>query len=455
MFWKKVGATLFVGLLLPGPAALPAQDRSYRQQALEAARWIQFTRIEQEGHRVWPVTPSKPEVVSNLYSGVPGVVLFFAELGRTVDPSYLADAREGGDYLLAELDQMQRAYPGLYAGLAGIGFALFELHEATLDSRYRRGAARVVKRLQSAAERRGKGLEWNEVTDIIGGTAGIGLFFLYAAEQLHRPGLLKTARRAGDRLLATAVPDSGGSKWAMSPHFQRMMPNFSHGTAGVAYFLARLYEETGEQRFLEGALAGARYLTGIAETTGDVCLVFHHEPEGEELFYLGWCHGPVGTSRLFYQLYRVTGDREWWDWVERSARGIAHSGIPEVQTPGFWNNLGQCCGSAGVGEFFLDLYALTGDARHLEFAQRVAANLMERRTFEPGKGARWVHAEQRVQPDQVAAQTGYMQGAAGIGMFLLHLDAALEGKRPLVVLPDSPYSSFEPRAPRPAVGSGR
>ena len=42
--------------------------------------------------------------------------------------------------------------------------------------------------------------------------------------------------------------------------------------------------------------------------------VFHHEPDGEDLFYLGWCHGPVGTARLFYRLHQATGDRQWRDW---------------------------------------------------------------------------------------------------------------------------------------------
>ena len=32
---------------------------------------------------------------------------------------------------------------------------------------------------------------------------------------------------------------------------ERLMPNFSHGTAGIAYFLARLYEETHDKAFLD------------------------------------------------------------------------------------------------------------------------------------------------------------------------------------------------------------
>ena len=42
------------------------------------------------------------------------------------------------------------------------------------------------------------------------------------------------------------------------PTFPREMPNFSHGTAGVAYFLATLPQHGGEARHLGAAKDGAR-----------------------------------------------------------------------------------------------------------------------------------------------------------------------------------------------------
>jgi lantibiotic modifying enzyme len=229
-----------------------------------------------------------------------------------------------------------------------------------------------------------------------------------------------------------------GLKWAMTPKFARLMPNFSHGTAGSAYFLATLYGETKKREFLDAALAGASYLKSVAKTEGDVCLIFHHEPGGEELYYLGWCHGPVGTARLFYRLYKVTGDRSWMDLVHRSARAVIESGIPEKQTEGFWNNVSQCCGSAGVAEFFLSLYQVTKDRRYLDFSKRVTANLLTRSSRE-GRGVKWIQAEHRVKPDLLAAQTGFMQGASGIGLWLLRLDRFERGNPGHIVFPDSPF----------------
>jgi len=54
-------------------------------------------------------------------------------------------------------------------------------------------------------------------------------------------------------------------------------------------------------------------------------------------------------------------------------------------------------------------------------------------------GTRWVQAENRLAPDTLVAETGYMAGAAGIGTWLLRLDAAQRGRETFVRFPDSPW----------------
>src|SRR5690606_37541193 len=107
-------------------------------------------------------------------------------------------------------------------------------------------------------------------------------------------------------------------------------------------------------------------------------------------------------------------------------------------TPGFWDNVSQCCGSAGVVEFFLDLHRVTGEREYLVFAERVADDMLRRATRD-AEGVRWVQAEHRVKPDFRVAQTGHMQGAAGIGVSLLHLDALERGRKERIRLPDNPF----------------
>jgi lantibiotic modifying enzyme len=410
----------------------------YLQAALETARWLRSTAVPAKRGRAWPAHPPDIKTVNTgLYSGVAGVVLFFLEAHRaTQEKAHLDDARAGAEYLLDSLEGEKQ--PGLYVGLAGIGFALQEMFKATNDPRFRAGARRCLALLTARARKAGKGVAWNETTDVIAGSAGIGLFLLYAARELDDPSARELAARAGERLVEQARPAASGLKWAMSPGFNRLMPNFSHGTAGVAYFLASLYQETKHKPFLDAALAGAKYLQAVAHAEGGTCLVFHHEPGGEKLFYLGWCHGPAGTARLFYRLYQATGDRVWLGWVERCARSLLQSGIPEKQTPGFWNNVSRCCGSAGVAEFCLDVHRLTGDRQYLVFARHLTDDLL-RRALSDENGMRWRGAEHRVKPELVTVQAGCMQGAAGVGLWLLYLNGFEHGRRGRITFPDSPF----------------
>ncbi|MCP5047223.1 MAG: hypothetical protein GY940_08625, partial [bacterium] len=415
----------------------------YLKKALQAAQWLEANIIRQPGGTVWAADPAKPDsIIFNLYSGTPGVILFFLETYyATGKKHYLEIAGEAANRLLNWIDSPKKeVYYGLYVGLSGVGFVLDEVYNATGQEKYRKGAAQCIRLIRENAQIAGKGIQWNSFSDLIIGSTGTGLFLLHMAKKTSDPELVQLAAKAGKRLIELGIPVNGGLKWRMStdPQFKRTLPNFSHGTAGIAYYLATLYRHTHKKEFLDAALAGAKYLLSIAKTDGGSCLVFHNEPGGKDRYYLSWCHGPPGTARLFYRLYQITRDKTWMDWVRKSARGILDSGIPGRQTPGFWNNAGWCCGSAGVADFFLQLYRVTHQQTYLDFSRQMTEDLLKKSTA-AGKGLKWIHAEHRVKPGLLKAQTGLMQGAAGIGLWLLRLDAFEKRKQARIVFPDSPY----------------
>jgi hypothetical protein len=121
-----------------------------------------------------------------------------------------------------------------------------------------------------------------------------------------------------------------------------------------------------------------------------------------------------------------------------AAESLLQSGIPEKETPGYWNNISRCCGAVAVGEFFLARYRLTKAVADRAFVIRIAEYLKSR--AETGaSGLKWVQAENRTEPDNLQAQTGLMQGAAGIGLFFIHL-AELDGSPETANrFPDSPW----------------
>lgn len=422
---------------------LKSQNQPYLNEALSAAHWIESTSVTTGGGVVWPDDPTDPKTVNtSLYAGTPGPILFFLELYRyTGKEEFLRQAKAGADALAASVAGGQPT--GLYEGLAGDGFTLGEAYLITHDAKYKTAALQCVEWLKQGAKKTGNGVEWNDVTDVIAGGSGTGLFLLWAADKLQAPGAREVAIEAGRHLIELGKPvGDGGTRWLMDPTFPREMPNFSHGTAGVAYFLATLYQQTKQKEFLDAALKGAHYLISIADKDNDICLIYHDDTSnGKSLYYLGWCHGPAGTARLFYRLYQDTHDRQWMDWTERSARALVAEGAPEkVVSPGVWHNVSACCGVTAEAEFFMDMYQVTKKSEYLDLAKKASDRLLTLATDDE-QGARWVQVETRVKPDIAIAQTGYMQGASGVGMWLLHLSALEEGKsRPTIAFPDNPFA---------------
>jgi lantibiotic modifying enzyme len=434
----------------------------YLAAAESAARWIRATARPAAHGLIWLPDPDRPErpatitAPATIYSGNAGIVLFFLELAAaTGDASYLVEARRGADQIAATwretmehpaLINIENAELAFNMGLSGTAFVLGNVWHATQEARYRDAALEITRHIVQAARPVEGGVEWIGAASAGLGDGAIVLYLLWAAEAFDDPGLRELAARAGERIVEVGEPQpDGGLKWVGIP-MERLglppetyMPNFEFGTAGVAYVLARLHQATGEERFLAAARAGAAHVRAIATVRDDAALLFYRAPDLTDLFYLGYCHGPVGTARLFYLLHQINGDPEDLAWTERFARGIVQSGIPERQTPGLWNVVCQCCGTAGVFDFFVSLGIGTGGPEHLAFARRLADATLSRASDFDGLGNRWYQAWTRIKPAEVNAETGYMIGAAGVGSAFLHLALAEQGRYAAILFPDNPF----------------
>jgi lantibiotic modifying enzyme len=439
-------------LLMPSERGTARNSLDAVTYARGAGLWILSIAKNQEGRITWPVNDTdRREPAFDLYSGMPGGILLLAELGKE-DPT--GPFSKAVPACVAGLESLRIAdawgirqegrvviRSGLYTGIAGIGWLYLELFRITGDESYREKAKSIAGQLITRQISLSGSSLWDDSNDIISGAAGTGLFLLRAAQELNAPRYLNLAARAGDYLVSQGISTPTGMAWRSNGSDPRLYPNFSHGTAGVAYFLLRLSEATKNPQFFTAALGGATELEATASTSnkGNSCAWYHHEIDGEDLWYVGWCHGPAGTGRLFYELSKVSKLPRWPKWVSCSASWLIDSGIPNPPKPinGYWNE-GICCGTAGVGDFFLDLYRTTGKREYLQAAERMAAHLVDAATAS-GQGYRWVQAEERAAPQKRDAQTGYAQGAAGIGLFFLKLSRAQRGAPPGWQLPDNPF----------------
>ncbi len=415
---------------------------AYRDCAEAAWRWVLEQVRADEGPWV-PVSVTEPPADApawdrdGVHSGVGGLALALGEvrLSRpwTDEEESLAEAI--ADRVRASIPAQRDC--SYFDGLAGAVDALTALGASGSD-------LAVARLAQLAAEdgwpQTAAGPpaypEGARINDVTLGTAGV----LLAAVWAHRHGVRGASALAGravDVLMAEAEHLPSGLNWRFVPARFRpdgaQMPNYSHGLAGVATALACAGIELDRSDLVDAARLGAEHLVTLGRAVGDGFVIPrtipHEDRHGDEVTH-GWCHGGTGTSLLFLALDlagvdRVVGE-EPITWHRACLEGVRESGLPARLRPGFWDNDGRCCGTAGVAEAFLDSWVRGGDTRDLEFAVHLADVLLER-AVPDGPHAWWRFVEPSAPEPLLPPGVGWMQGAAGIAAFLFRLSQVLEG----------------------------
>ncbi len=204
------------------------------------------------------------------------------------------------------------------------------------------------------------------VQDLTLGTAGVLLGALWA----RRHGVTGAAGLAGtaaDVLMAEAEHEPTGTNWRMVPTRYcseppgPQMPNLSHGLAGIATALALAGARLDRPDLVAAAGSGAEHLVSLGDASGQGFVVPRQLPRGvddqDDVTYT-WCHGATGTSLLFLALDRAgvpqVAGRSPLAWHRACLHSVRTSGLPARLRPGFWDNDGRCCGTAGVGDVLLD-----------------------------------------------------------------------------------------------------
>ena len=412
---------------------------SYRPVAEAAWRWVLDQVREDDGPWI-PTDPSATEPAydrDGVHSGIGGLahVLEEIRLGRpwTAEEASLAEA---------VADRLRSRIPAttdctLFDGLAGTAGALSALGADGTDE--------VLERLASSAVDDGwpqtilsqpRYLPESRIHDATLGTAGVLLAALWARRRgasVANP----VADHAVAVLLAEAEHLPTGTNWRWVPQrfdtdpSARQMPNWSHGQAGIAAAVAVAGAELDRPDLVAAAASGAEHLVTLADTSGHGFVAPMTVPDkpGQDRVTFTWCHGPAGTSLLFAALDHagvedVAGEPPA-AWHRRCLHSVRTSGIPERIRPGFWDNDGRCCGTAGVAEVFLDSWQRTGEPDDLAFALHLADTLVERAVLD-GPHAYWRFLEHRAPEPLLPPGVGLMQGAAGIAATLFRCARVVE-----------------------------
>ena len=247
-----------------------------------------------------------------LAHGAAGVLYALHATGVPIDPQY-------EDWLLrAAASPGPDARPGLYNGLHGVAYVLDQL-----------GHSEAAQQMFSTAV----DARWQRLgSDLSGGLSGIGLNLLHFSRRTDdatlRDTAFFTAALVADRLGGLTDVDtvSGGAK----PRAGLM-----HGSSGPALLFIHLFEETGDETWLDLAETALRQDLRRCVTTAEGAV---HVNEGwRTMPYLG--QGSAGISLVLRRLLRHRYDEEL---------AITSAAILRACTARFYVQPGLFAGRAGM-----------------------------------------------------------------------------------------------------------
>jgi serine/threonine protein kinase len=243
------------------------------------------------------------------------------------------------------------------------------------------------------------------------GAAGWGLTNLDFYARTGESRFLERANDAAGFLVETGKCDARGCQWTSSTD-DRVHYGFGFGASGIALFLLYAYRATQETLFLEYATRGVDFeLASAVEAKGRLRWGRY---EGALIWEPYLAHGGAGIGSTLIRFYDILQEPEYL----RVAEYVAASCYSK-----FAVEPGQFQGLAGIGEFMLDMYQVTGNelyrSHSLEIADTILAYGIPKTSGLAFPGRLLLRIS-----------TDYAFGSAGVGLYLHRL--VNPGPRPML-----------------------
>ena len=378
-------------------------QKSAHQPSEDSLLWFDSPPHIQQRER--PIGP-------HLYSGTTGIALFLAAMEYVVggDGQYrraslrsIAPLRRSLSYLFhnpAKADQLDFKLGGMI-GLGGYIYSFLRighwLNEPQLIEE-----AHAVATLITAERISGDGY-----LDVAHGSAGslLSLLLLDSIGEgrsgARRP--LELACVCGHHLLTNRLSVGGYPPAWLGNHGAVPLCGFSHGAAGIAYSLVRLFERTGDERFLKAAQEGLEFersqYNPELKNWRDLRDPIHSR------YMASWCHGAPGIALARMGMLKVIDDDQASDDLCNALETTRSEPLAATDS--------LCCGNMGRVEILLYAHTQLEDSRLCEDIESIVSRVFRRSLFHGGRYS-WSDPCDYLHPSLFI-------GAAGIGYTWLRM----------------------------------
>ncbi len=184
----------------------------------------------------------------DVYSGTSGISLFLAYLYKYNKDQTLYLTSEGSiRHALSHTSLVNsKNIFGFYTGITGIAYVANKIGNIFNNNYFKQEALSLMNYL-------GKKIENKHLMDFINGNAGAIPAILDIYDTTNEKNLLNLAIRLGDELILRSIRTHEGISWDYTSNGIKDASNnltgFSHGTAGIAYSLLKLYSVTNNEKY--------------------------------------------------------------------------------------------------------------------------------------------------------------------------------------------------------------
>lgn len=424
----------------------------YLKAAIETANYLD-TFIRHTDHGLyWDIEKSfngkwRYYDKRSMYAGSSGIIKFYLELYEVTDnQKYYDTVIAAGQYLIEEFkkgnENLDKAFSryAFTTGIGGVAFILDELYDYTQKQVYYETVQCILNNIVVDQNEDGY---WSGETGIVA-DSGTALLLIKLGRKYKVNSIEKVLTKYGNYILENKKKDANDQEYYIGLNLKyvggpndKFNTGFPLGPAGVAYTLLSIWNYTGNDKYLSGTKGIKEFYEYYSiDKTG--ILLPHYLPDTEHICYVGYCGGPVGIARYFYEYYFLTKDVNYLELFKKTIESLVDTGAPFKRSEGYWQTDNYCCGTAGILHLFISAYKVTKDHYYLELAKKTGNILLNRADKENGK-IYWKQAFERTNPTNITVPLGYYDGAAGIAAELLRLDQAIIDKFNRMHLIDDPY----------------
>jgi type 2 lantibiotic biosynthesis protein LanM len=252
-------------------------------------------------------------------------------------------------------------------------------------------------------------IQHDQQLDVISGSAGAILGLLKLYEYHPKANILSKANHCGRWLCQQQIKDGEYPKAWKTLETAIPLTGFSHGAAGIAYALLRLYDMLQEPNFQLVASNGIEYeKTAFLADVGN-WLDFRQEKEDKKSHYMmSWCHGAPGIGLA--RLGSLSGLNQ------SQIRQDLETALITTQKSGENAVDHICCGNFGRVDILLQASKVLNRPELLQVAIQQSSKLVAKAELQ---------GNYRTLLDIPNAQNpGLFDGVAGIGYTLLRMSSS-------------------------------